>query len=227
MTTEIIVIASRQSSTGLAKDRFENVWHFLDTTAASLSTVCKTAFDKIWDFYQTAGGSGPSKVADFISHTMGEVITLTAYNRADAVPRPEVGNATFVYTTPGSSDMPEEVALCISYYTDRNLASKRGRLYIGPLNIGAINALVNDPARPKPSFVSALAAAGGRCKIIGDPAITPTFTTINVAGTSTGTAWALYSPTLGTYAAVLHGWVDDEWDGQSRRRVEASSRTIY
>jgi len=228
-TTQIIVEAYTQSPTGLPKDRFVNIWHFLEVSGSAPATVANTAFTKIADFFVTPGGSGPAPVGNFLERTLDDTMTLVAYDFAAAKPRPEIAKATFVKGSAGSLGMPEEVAVCLSYYTDRNLVSKRGRLYIGPLNIGALDGIANSPARPKASMLSAMQDGGTRLIAIGPPTATPTFVTNTAggAGFSSGTAWALYSPKLGTFAAIEHGWIDDEWDGQSRRRVEASSRVLF
>jgi hypothetical protein len=228
-TTQIIVEAYLQSPTGLPKDRFVNIWHFLDVAGADPKVVANTAFRKINDFFTTPGGTGPDFVGTFMERSLDDRFTLIAYDFAAAKPRPEIGKATFDKGSAGSLGMPEEVAVCLSYYTDRNLPSKRGRLYIGPLNIGALDGIANSPARPKELLTSAMQDGGTRLIAVGPPAATVTFVSNDVdgLGTSAATAWALYSPKLGTFAAIEHGWIDDEWDGQSRRRVEASGRLIF
>lgn len=226
--TGVIVQVTRQSQTGLAKDQFENVFHFLDVTSATALQVAATAFDKLWDFFMADGPTGTDNIATWLSHCDGQTIRMKAYDTAAAKPRPIIAEASFTYPTPGSIDLPAEVALCLSYYTDRNAPSKRGRLYIGPLNIGALNGLTNDPVRPKPACMLSFIDAGHRMVPLGLPAA-GTYVADSTAGVArlTTVSWALASVKLGTYAAVLHGWVDDEWDGQSRRRVEAANRSTF
>jgi len=229
-TTEVIMLTSIQSPTGLPKDRFEGVWHFLDTSGAPALEVATTAAYKIADFFQTAGVVSGQHVGHYLARSAAPTdhMSITGYDFASSKPRPELGVATFDYGSASASQLPEEVAVCISYYTDRNLPSKRGRTYVGPLNGSAMTGSSVPPSRPEPTFLSSLVDAGRRCRTIGFPATTPTFLTTGTFGgvtLLTTTAWALYSPKLGTFAAVEHGWVDDEWDGQRRRRVEASART--
>lgn len=228
-TTEVIIEAYLQSSTGLPKDRFINVWHFLDVTGADPVAVARGGMAKLADFFMTAPGiSGVGNVAGNLQAITGNTMHLVAYNFADATPRPEILVGTMVYVPLTSDNLPEEIALCLSYYTDRNLASKRGRLYIGPFNVAALNS-TGEPPRPNTNLTRAMVAGGVRLVAIGIPAVGDSYVTYP-AGTpagSAGTAWALYSPKLGTFAAIQHGWVDDEWDGQSRRRVEASTRLTW
>lgn len=226
--TQVIIQSSLQSSTGLPKDQFENVWHFLDTTGASPAEVALTGCTKIQDFWTGATGlSGIGAPAVNLAADVGDLMTLICYDFAAAKPRPELGRYTFTFEPGSSVALPEEVALCMSYFTARNLPSERGRLYLGPLNADALTG--TNPSRPNTNFTRAVQAGGIRLVAIGVPATLPSFTT-NTLGTDTAndtTAWALYSPKLGTFAAIEHGWVDDEWDGQRRRRVEASTRLTW
>jgi len=232
-TTEVIVEAWIQGSSGLAKDRFINVWHFLSVGGADAGALAYTGVRKLCDFYAEpdSGGTG-FPVGSFLANQAVGNINFVAYNFADAKPRPELGLADIAYAGGASQDIPEEVALCLSYYTDRNLKSKRGRVYIGPLNVGAV-ASGGAPPRPHAQFLAAMVDAGTRLIPIGPPASGKVPDAVGgawagaVPGPVADAAWALYSPKLGTFAAIEHGWVDNEWDGQSRRRVEASARTSY
>lgn len=227
-TSQVIIEAYTQSSTGLPKDRFINVWHFLDVTDADVDDVAYTGGEKIADFFTGPTGiSGVGAVETAMSTSASDLMTLIAYDFAAATPRPELGRFTFTLTPSATEDLPEEVALCLSYYTDRNVASHRGRLYIGPLNVSAM-AGSGEPPRPNSNWMAAMRAGGIRLTTIGKPAVTPTFVTNTMPGVpNTTAAWALYSPKLGTFSAIEHGWVDDEWDGQRRRRVEASTRLTW
>jgi hypothetical protein len=226
-TTQVILLTSIQSPTGLPKDRFEGVWHFLDPGGSPADVVASVAAAKLADFYQLAGAVSGQHVGHYLARSAAPTdhMTITGYDFAAGLPRPELGVATFDYGSASSTQLPEEVALCLSYYTDRNLPSKRGRSYIGPLNGAAMTGSSVPPSRPEPTFMSSLVDAGRRMRTLGPPATPPTFLTNTFPGGGAGTAaWALYSPKLGTFSAVEHGWVDDEWDGQRRRRVEASAR---
>jgi len=228
-TTHVIVQTYTQSETGLPKDRFENVWHFLDADGAAASDVAYTGMQKIYDFFHTPpAGGGIAQVERYLQTSQDNLIHLIGYDFAAGLPRPELLVAKFGYTPLDTSRIPEEVALCLSYYTDRNLKSKRGRLYLGPLNQEAVGTGGLE-CRPSSNIVTAMAAGGARLIPVGAPAIdySGLIVTAGAGATATGTAWALYSPKLLTYSAIEHGWVDDEWDGQSRRRVEASTRVLF
>jgi hypothetical protein len=227
-TTEVIVEAYLQSSTGLPKDRFINVWHFLDTTGAAPVDVCRTGMAKIADFFTGASGiSGVGNVGQNLQSFSTNTMHMIGYDFAAATPRPEIAIGQFTFAPATNDNLPEEIALCLSYYTDRNLASKRGRLYIGPFNVQVLDT-TGEPPRPATTATRAMQAGGIRLVAIGTPVVLPPTLLVTPAGsTNTSTAWALYSPKLGTFAAIQHGWVDNEWDGQSRRRVEASTRLSW
>lgn len=227
--TNVIIQSSLQGASGLAKDKWENVWHFLDVAGASAQDVALTGCKKIADFFLKAGAVSGRAVSEFLSITNGpNIMTLKCYDFAAALPRPELGIVTFTTLAAGANSLPEEVALCLSYYAGRNLPSQRGRVYIGPLNTSALAASSHNPARPLAAFSICMQEGGTRMKAVGPPAVAPTLVSNTLTGAnSASTAWALYSPKLGTFAAITAGWTDDEWDGQSRRRYEASLRYPY
>lgn len=226
--THVIINTHTQSETGLPKDRFENVWHFLDVDGASAASVAQAGMQKIYDFFHTPPiGGGVAQVERWLAPSMDDLIHLTAYNYADAKPRPEIMTGNFTYVPLSGNRVPEEIALCLSYYTDRNLPSKRGRLYIGPFNQTALGA-GGAESRPSDGLIQAMAVGGARLIVAGAPTIDYSGLTISTApGGSAACAWALFSQKLATFSAIRAGWVDDEWDGQSRRRVEASTRSTF
>jgi len=60
-------------------------------------------------------------------------VQVRVYDMADAEPRPEIAYAEKIVA--GShSGAPSELAVVLSYYTDRNIVGRRGRLFLGPLN---------------------------------------------------------------------------------------------
>jgi hypothetical protein len=227
--THVIMQTIIQSPTGLPKDRFEGTWHFQDDSGAVAADVADAAALKLVDFFQTVGAHGHN-VGHYLcgSASPGDEMTIVGYDFAAARPRPELGLVKFSYATGGGSMLPEEVALCLSFFTDRNIPSHRGRSYIGPLNGSAMTGSSVPPSRPSPNLQNALTDAATRLVVAGIAGITTTITEDTFDATpSDSTAWSLYSPKLGTFNPVQHGWVDDEWDGQRRRRVEATGRVTF
>lgn len=131
----------------------------------------------------------------------GRFLDVRGYDMADPEPRPQkyLGR-TQTSGTPVSS--PHQVALCLSYYADRNLPSSRGRIYTGPWAVGgeyATNAQISGLI----GLAGALAGLGG----------------LNVD-------WSLYSPKTGTATRINHAWVDDSWDIIRSRKLPASSPRV-
>lgn len=129
-------------------------------------------------------------------------IRVRAYDMADAEPRPVRAESVVAWDAPANSVGPREVALCLSYFADRNLPRQRGRMYIGPIR----QAEMTD--RPQEQLMGTLGALAEGISGLGG---------INVQ-------WVVYSPTAGDYRNVSDYWVDNAWDTQRRRGLPASSR---
>lgn len=122
------------------------------------------------------------------------------YDRGDAIPRPVVAEKTAARTG-GAAGGPREVALCLSFYAERNLPRQRGRIYLGPLQSGL-------GARPILQTMNfALDLAEGIAGIGG----------VDVD-------WQVFSPTDQQGRSVTAAWVDDEWDTQRRRGRKSTQR---
>lgn len=215
---------SFQPKDALPKDFMENVWHF--RTGGGLGTATDPAdgpdiVTKLHDFY-TGGSPG---IDAYMSATLTDVVQVKVFDEDSAThPRPEFFVGGFTLGAPSkTTGLPEEVALCISYYAGRNLAKLRGRIYLGPFNTDANTAgdTGQNPSasRPNPGLIGAIHAAGSAL----------------ISASSTGAAWCLRSgigagtksaPVV-TYNAVTNGWLDNEWDAQRRRRVESTARVIF
>jgi hypothetical protein len=130
------------------------------------------------------------------------------YNMDDAKPRPIRGSSDKLITTVGSPGM-REAAICLSFYADRNLPHKRGRIYLGPLNAASTGL-----DRPRSVDRDNVLAMGAALSGLGGIDID----------------WVVYSPTLSASEGghhvekVQHCWVDNEFDVQRRRGLRGTSR---
>lgn len=136
--------------------------------------------------------------------------TLKAYDLADPLPRVPVHTSSWSFAAnPTGADLPAEVALCISYQASaisgQSQASRRGRMFFGPLASGA-----NNSGRPAAALVSALASG---FELFAETSATAS----QVVG--------VWSRTKGTFAAAQNYWVDNAFDTQRRRGLDPSSRT--
>lgn len=138
----------------------------------------------------------------------GCAITVNAYDRADAKPRPEKGHSHYTPTTWNTdTTQARQVALCVSFYSARNLKRDRGRVYLIPLN--------NVGAAERPGSSQRAGALG---------LITATSTAI----TSLVPVWnlAVYSKADGATKVLTNCWCNDVWDTQRRRAPKETTRTL-
>lgn len=98
---------------------------------------------------------------------------------------------------------PREVALCLSYYGERNLPRTRGRMYI----CAALAGLASS-TRPSPGNQDVVLAHAGRIAALGG---------LNID-------WQVYSPTSDQAENVQHAYVDDEWDTIRSRGLKPTQR---
>jgi hypothetical protein len=218
---------------GIPKDQFENVWHWsgagTDKPSEAISAMAMTA-----SFYMNETGS--ATVASFLSPQIHRTATLTVYDEDAAKPRPILAHDTIVMADPPNNNgLPEEIAVALSYYSERNLPRQRGRLYIGPLHVNAMEQDVD----PRPSTGLIVAMTGNAAFITGNRA--PTSAEYRYLQHSaapagappvtwcvrSGTGGPIRTPGVANYQAITNGWVDNEWDGQSRRRLAASARVVW
>lgn len=136
-------------------------------------------------------------------------ITAKVYDMEDPTPRPIKAQYTSTSHPLGSSaSIPREVALCLSFYSGRNLPRNRGRIYVGPIR-------GNAGERPGPMNIQENQALAQGLADIG----------------GTNIQWCVYSKRSGTalsdqFKKVSHTWVDDEWDTIRGRGLRATSRNL-
>lgn len=113
-----------------------------------------------------------------------------------------------------NSPLPGEVAICLSYYAEINRPRRRGRVYIGPLRLGITTSTIETfgELRPAPATLTTLA---GAASAMAD-------TDSNVE-----TSWVMLSQADGSTHKITNGWIDNAFDTQRRRGIEASSRLSW
>jgi len=158
------------------------------------------------------GGTNWQAIADQVRNVFrdrpnlpgGYGATAKAYNMADAEPRPVKATAAFaISTTLTIASAPREVALCLSYYSERNLPRFRGRLYLGPWP-GPLE-------RPAQGYIDSAIIIADGLKDVGGPDVD----------------WGLWSPTRNAFSKITAGWVDDEWDTVRSRGLRSTARTTF
>jgi hypothetical protein len=207
---------------GLPEDRVVNTWHFSTVSTPPLRADLSRIGTMLNRFYVVLEGAFNEAPANFFSDFLAGPMRVRYYNMDVAAPRPLLAEDTFpFFPTPTPQQLPSEVALVLSYRSDRIAgvlpASERGRVYLGPFHAGAAVDGSFD-SRPVPALIAAVARHATR--LIGD-------------GEVPGATWISYSPTRRSrgqapfFGVVKSGFIDDAWDSQRRRGRDASTRTIY
>jgi hypothetical protein len=135
------------------------------------------------------------------------LVTVKCYDHGDAKPRPV--KATSIHTPAGyftGGWGPRSIALCLSYYGDRNLPSKRGRIFIGPWGKTALD------EQPATNYMQQLVNLGHALFDVGGENV----------------AHCVFSPTHGSVEVVQNYWCNDVWDViHSRLPKETKRQTLH
>lgn len=189
---------------GLPNDAVVNTWHFVCEIGGSALTDAITALD---DFY--------GDVASMLSYNCSFAgATYTAYDMSDPEPRAPVAIVEATDYTTGSTGAVPELALCLSFQGNRisgtPQARRRGRIYLGPLAD-----ITNTSTSPvvATAKVNQLKDAGAALLL--------------ASNTATDWAWVVYSVADNDTVTVGSGWVDNAFDIQRRRGLEATYRVTF
>jgi hypothetical protein len=202
---------------GLPEDIVTNTFYFRTTTPTIPDSDMDSIKDKIVNFYTFLHASTGKSIQMFMSAVLATGTQTNAhlkvYNLADLKPRPVIFKHDFFINAAGGAPLPEEVAVCLSYnagpLAGADPRSRRGRLYIGPLNTSATsNTIVGGGTRPTDAFLNTLVEAG--LKMMGD-------TTVE---------WCVRSQKFQTLAEIVRVWADDAWDTQRRRGPDPTKRMV-
>jgi hypothetical protein len=185
-------LVSLLDDSNLPERRMCNVLHFNDPVGADEQSLASDLADVYVDFFNQAQLSSAIQQID-----------VRFYDLADDEPRPIKGQS-IKPAVGGGSPGPREVALCLSFYSERNLPRSRGRLYIGPW---ATTVMQERPDAGTRDIVAELV-----------PGLT------GLGGVDVD--WCIYSRVDDELKPVTDWWVDDSWDTQRRRGHEPTARTI-
>lgn len=205
----IRVQAIWQAMTGLPEDRFVNTFHFRSTTTVD-AAVLEAAADRVREFYygDHSGTSSTPLVqwmpASSIDASKSE---LRVYDLVQPAPR-EPAIFGMDGTLGAGAPLPSEVAMCLSYYSQRNIPRQRGRIYLGPLLSNANFEAGDGQSRPHNSLRDSALAAG------------------QWLGGSDTLEWVVASQAGADPVGrrITDVWCDNAWDTQRRRGVAATGR---
>jgi hypothetical protein len=199
-----------QGASDLPEDVYVNTFHFV--TPAGDSAVQRAAVaGRLKTFYEVAGTGSANSVGQFLSPYVRRPYLIKLYDMADLPPRQPLIDNTGVLPAPLTvTGLPEELACVLSFRGDPPLtARRRGRVYIGPLCLEAIDQ--SDAANPSLIDASLRFALRGAAT---DLAAAPE-------------GWSVYSPTANQWTPVVDGWIDNAVDVQRRRGAAATVRSPW
>jgi len=176
-------------STAFPRDRMVITPHFNDAGATTdPESLCTDLADALEGW---AGATGELRV--------------TAYDAQGTPPVFPQGEALRRVGTFRPAIQPREIALCLSFYSQRNLPRNRGRLYIPVVLPGG--ALGQRPSTEQMDFIGALA---------------PIFEGLGGADVD----WCVYSRRDNVARPVTNWWVDNEWDVIRSRGLRGDTRIL-
>ncbi|RPJ53868.1 MAG: hypothetical protein EHM24_32395 [Acidobacteria bacterium] len=178
-----------QADSAAPRDRIQISPHFNDTGATTdPQGLCDDLLEQLMG------------VTPFV----GEV-RVTAYDAQGTPPVYPAADAIANKGAAAATTQPRELALCLSYYSGRNIPRRRGRLYLPLFFVygGAPSLRPTLPVAKMPTIASALQNLGG----------------IDVD-------WCVYSRLDKTARPVTNWWYDDEWDVVRSRGLKGATRVL-
>jgi hypothetical protein len=187
MATYKLQVATAADSI-LARDAIVNTFHLDDHGVTS--DPDGLAADTV-DLWQTLYGSNRQ-------------IECRVYDTG-AAPNFPVGQAIEGVGLAPASVFPREVALCLSFYGERNLPRTRGRIYVCA---GIASNIVPSKVRPSLGDMTALLDLADGISGLGGLDVD----------------WITWSQVDGSHEPVQTAWVDNEWDTMRSRGLRATTR---
>ena len=213
-----------QGTSGLPEDRYVNDLYV--STTGTFDFANAADFRDAWaNFFNDSS----HKVADYLSDNISRSSDAAKINFYD-VPGPgsPIEVASWTPAAIGSvQSLPHELACAVSYHGDlsgvpetaanpspppaviRPASRRRGRFYVGPLNIACLGTESFD-VRVNTTFIGILRDA-----------MNELVTDLDAADMTLG----VWSPTDGDFYPIDGGWIDNGFDIQRRRGSVASVRT--
>lgn len=198
---------SFQDASGLPSDRFVNTFTFSGVN--DLETDGPTIREWLDAFYVAVPAVGLAPIGAYLHNNIVSC-GVRVYDTADAEPRvPYIGEDITMPTRLFGNDLPHEVAAVLTFYGDDPVTPRRrGRIFLGPFNGQAISSTGNMGTGMVASAVKSAQTLAERWVALG-------------------MGWYVYSPSSGQYTRITRGHMDNAWDTQRRRGVDATSRVTW
>ncbi len=189
-----------QGVSALPEDRFINTLHFSDAAPISFSSFADDIGPDIVAAWTALGGG--SFYPDTICMRS---FSVRIYNPDDPEPRQPTIYTGTLPSNP-TTQLPTEVAVVLSFYSSINTPRRRGRIFLGPCSAGVVE-------------------SGGRVILPTRNALLDLATALGDAGAET-TDWQTFSRVEQLRRRVTNAWVDNAFDTQRRRGLDATTRTL-
>lgn len=223
-----------EHSSGLARDNAVNTFHFNGPTDEATLGALKLALDRFYVSPNTGGST--AAVGEYISNVM----TGLRFKLYDVTAEPsgppildQPSGAGLPAVRLNSANLPSEVALCGSFegLPAAGLVQKRrrGRIYLGPLNIAASTTSGTGVTRPSTGVRTTLQLALQRLALEVDSVAEMVVYSRPYAGREAGIGpngkpFKALPARPGTTVNIEQVWVDDAFDTQRRRGERATGR---
>lgn len=196
---------------GLPEDIYVNSgWCFRDDSVVpDISNTADTIRDVVAAFYNKIIGG--VQMGQWMPSYIADLVDVFVYDLGETPPRTRISRS---FTLAGQStdrSLPEECCACISYVAGENQKRNRGRMYIGPLVVNAVE------------------SASGSVRGVLLPALIARLKAgmEDVFNTTEDVTWHLLSKADGAAKMITGGWVDNAFDTQRRRGVAATTRSNW
>lgn len=208
-----------QGKSGLPEDRFITSWAFQGPEVEPNSVATSAIAAMLNDFYATPVAPSTATVVTNLSDVIQRgpgAMKINVYGLAQAPPRAPFEYEFDLPVVDTGTPYPAEVAVCASFYSERNLPRNRGRVYVGPLR-SAVSQEETTTGRVRVSDAFMGVLRDSMQRLAADSATTG----------EGRPRWCVLSLADQALKPVTNGWVDDAFDIQRRRGEQATNRTLW
>lgn len=204
--------------TNIPEDVVTNTFHYETVTTPTPTQLEAMAVGVTLFYNQPTGTVGIGNYYSSMLSRGSGVCEIDIYDLDTSEPRVPLESYTFTLPAAnGTPSVPTEVSVCLSYraqfVSGSSNARRRGRIYLGPFNSGAIaNGTASSFPSPNSTMITDILDAAEDHLYTGPQAV--------------GAVWCVFSPTDNIGRAIIECWIDNAFDTQRRRGNQPTSRTV-
>jgi hypothetical protein len=214
--------SSTETASGLANLVFPFLESFYNGTSngGTIASYLANSLDRNVDratmvAYQLAGSGGIAPVTPLGGPVAQSTWSLGAVLNSSPTDIPRECAAVMTIESPHAGLAEDTPGGAAGPAGDTHPAARhRGRIYLGPFNVGAMGAGVNGPGIIE-AFRNTVAGSAGVL-----------LTNVNTLPGATA-YWGIWSRVNHAITPVTFGHIDDAWDTQRRRGIQSTQRTIF